>query len=275
MQTPPRLSEIPDLNPLVLSRPNREESSAAGEAANDLPELTAEEILEFRKQKLYAMQRESKRAEYLAKLAAPVFPTITAPEQFIDYCESRLQTMIDIDDNNRAVVLKLASYFSGLQNEHTAGMDFNKGILLFGNVGTGKTTLMQLMCESAHAPFQITSAQDIVNEYQKKDGVLLIEEFTRLIHNPISGRYFGNRNIGLCIDDIGTETEGRSYGNQKNVVGEVIMSRYANLRGPFTHLTTNATRDELKSYYGLRVYDRMREMFNIVSFPINAESRRK
>lgn len=274
MQTPPRLSEIPDLNPLVLSRPNREESSAAGEAANDLPELTAEEILEFRKQKLYAMQRESKRAEYLSKMMAPKFPTISTPGQFVDYCEARLQTIVDIDDDNRLVVMKLASYFAGLRNKFTEDLDFDKGIMLYGRVGTGKTTLMQLMCESVHAPFYMVAAQEIVNRYQQ-EGVSCLNDLSGLQYNHVSQKYFGNRHLGLCIDDIGTETEGKSYGNQKNVVGEIIMLRYQTLKGPFTHLTTNATRDELKAYYGLRVYDRMREMFNIVSFPINAESRRK
>jgi DNA replication protein DnaC len=242
---------------------------------SQLPELTEEEILEFRTQKYYALLRETKRREYNAQLTAPQFPTITTPEQFLDYCETRLQTMIDIDEHNQHVILTLASYFSGLRNQHTEGMDFEKGILLFGNVGTGKTTLMRLMCECPHAPFQIVSAQEVVNEYQKKDGVQILESYTRLTHNPVGGRYFGNRNIGLCIDDVGTETEGRSFGNQKNVVGELIMSRYANLRGPYTHLTTNATREELKAYYGLRAYDRMKEMFNVVAFPKDAESRRK
>lgn len=244
-------------------------------AGEILPELTEEEILEFRRQKLYAIQREAKRAEYIAKLNGPQFPSISTPGEFLNYCEARLQTIIDIDDDNREVVMKLASYFGGLRNEFTEGMNFDKGILLFGNVGTGKTTLMQLMCESVHAPFQIAYAQDIVNDYQKKDGVNLIESYSQLVYNPVSGKYFGNRHIGLCIDDIGVETEARSYGNSKNVIGEVIAARYANLRGPFTHLTTNATTDELRAYYGPRVYDRMREMFNIVSFAPDAESRRK
>ncbi len=229
----------------------------------------------MRKAKLYRQQQAAKRAEYAAKLLAPQYPDITSPEQFLAYCEGRMGISIEIDDQNREVIMTLMSYFGGLRNQYTENLSFQKGILLYGNVGTGKTTLMDMVRESVHAPFRMVPALQIVNDYQKKNGLDLLEEYCRLGYNPSSGRYFGNQHIGLCIDDIGTENEGKNFGNQKNVVGEIIMTRYQQLRGPFTHLTTNCTVEEIKAYYGIRVFDRMREMFNIVSFPVDADSRRK
>lgn len=58
-------------------------------------------------------------------------------------------------------------------------------------------------------------------------------------------------------------------------MGEILLLRYAKCPGPYTHVTTNNTTDEFLDMYGVRVYDRMREMYNIVEWPADAESRRK
>jgi DNA replication protein DnaC len=56
---------------------------------------------------------------------------------------------------------------------------------------------------------------------------------------------------------------------------EVLTQRYKNGLFTSTHVTTNLSAEQIKELYGVRVADRMREMFNLISFPENAKSRRK
>jgi DNA replication protein DnaC len=74
----------------------------------------------------------------------------------------------------------------------------------------------------------------------------------------------------LFIDDIGSEPVYSHFGNSANIIGEIIIRRYE--KGSLTHGTSNLSTDELKQLYGIRVYDRMREMFNDII--IKGESRR-
>jgi len=57
---------------------------------------------------------------------------------------------------------------------------------------------------------------------------------------------------------------------------EVILNRYdKHIEFFMTHMTSNLSPGEVKDRYGIRVFDRMREMFNIIDFPLDAKSRRK
>lgn len=239
-----------------------------------MPELTKEEIIKYRIQKKNELAQERKRAEYAKKLQEPAFPQIKNWKHFWDYCQWRIGNSLEIDKENEQVVKTLSAYFGGVEAEHN--LNPNKGILLYGNIGTGKTTLMKYFQEAVAAPFRMASAIDLVNDYQsQKNGQDIISDYADLFQNNVQSRFFGNRNIGLCIDDVGVESEARNFGNAKNVIGEIISTRYQNLRGPFTHITTNLTPTELRELYGARVYDRMKEMFNVVEFPATSHSRRK
>lgn len=248
----------------------------------ELPQLTDEEIaavvLAARKKKRDLIEAEARRKAYIEQLNRPLFPPINSPEDLLAFAIGRMPAAsgLEIDEENRSVVYTLLSYFSGIQNEFTEGMSFEKGILLFGGIGTGKTTLMELLRENPHAPFMMRAAWEIANEFQEKEvGVKVIEKYGVLVPNQHATRFFSRSHIGLCIDDAGTENKGMSFGNTKNVIAEILQARYQNINGPYTHLTTNLDKDELKNAYGLRVFDRMRQMFNIVEYPENAKSRRK
>tara|TARA_R110001592_G_scaffold366_8_gene2093 strand:+ start:366 stop:581 length:216 start_codon:yes stop_codon:yes gene_type:complete len=60
-------------------------------------------------------------------------------------------------------------------------------------------------------------------------------------------------------------------------MGEVLLSRYelflkTNIK---THATTNLSAQELEDVYGNRVPSRMRQLFNLVAFDVNANDKRK
>lgn len=172
-----------------------------------------------------------------------------------------------IYEEDLPIIRKLCYYFiKDVENCKNNGIDPEKGILLSGPVGCGKTTLMKLLRHivPSQRPYEIIPCRNIVFSFNHL-GFKTIEAY-------------GNSKF-FCFDDLGVEPPGRFYGKDLNVMGEVLLSRYElyletklNLK---THATTNLNAAELEGRYGNRVRSRMRELFNLVSFDQKAGDKRK
>lgn len=174
------------------------------------------------------------------------------------------------------VIHKLLTWF--LQDEqqaHKFGINLNKGILLTGPIGCGKTSIMSLMriLVPPQQRFGIKSCREITFDFIK-DGYEVIQRYS-------SNAYTTSKQPPLphthCFDDLGAESTLKYYGNQCNVMGEILLSRYDHFinNHMLTHATTNLSASELESYYGNRVRSRMREMFNLIAFNSNSDDKRK
>jgi len=143
-------------------------------------------------------------------------------------------------------------------------IDLSKGILLTGPIGCGKTSLMNLVRHilPKAKQYQLLSARTISFEYQKL-GHGIIENY--------------NKTTTFCFDDLGIEQNLKHYGNDCNVLGEILLSRYELFvsHKVITHATTNLNANELEKWYGNRVRSRMRELFNLIAFDKNAQDKRK
>ena len=180
----------------------------------------------------------------------------------------------NIREEDKHIIFRLLSYF--LKDEAVAShlqIDLNKGILLSGPIGTGKTTLMNLMklFEPAQGRFIMRSCREVSFEFIK-EGYETIHKYSRHsfqpnTHNPRT----------FCFDDLGTENNLKYYGNECNIMAEVLLSRYDLFisRNLVTHLTTNLSATEIEDIYGNRIRSRMREMFNLVSFEENDKDKRR
>lgn len=144
-------------------------------------------------------------------------------------------------------------------------IDLNKGILLIGPVGSGKTSIMNILRQFLFRDdyYLIKSARDIAFEYQK-EGVETIQKY-------------GKQYKAFCIDDLGVENNSKFYGNECNTIAEILLQRYELLMNQqiITHATTNLNADELEDLYGNRVRSRLRSMFNLISFPESTKDKRK
>ncbi|MGV8946736.1 MAG: ATPase [Lutibacter sp.] len=172
-----------------------------------------------------------------------------------------------------ALLFKLCCYF--IQDHHSCsqmGIDTNKGLLLSGPVGCGKTSLMKLLPYLAphKTNYEIIPTRNIVFNFNATGFEVL-------------DRY--NENKSYCFDDLGVEPTGCHYTKECNVMGEILLSRHdlyinskisvAERSRSKTHITTNLNAEELEVRYGSRVRSRLREMFNLISFDQTSADKRK
>lgn len=243
-------------------------------------ELTEDETFEAL---LVAKQKKEQilRRQYIEQIAEQNRRALTETQwsfkQTVSFMEARAVTLFKgsfkVDENNRRVYDLLALYFSNDINFINSAIDYGvdnptmeKGILLFGGYGTGKTWLMRLFGRNQRQVFHVKNAKDIANDYEK-EGQYFIDQYVEKHKNAINDKdSFFHRYAGLCIDDLGTEDVKVNYGNRKNVIGDLIEQRYDRKNiGVFLHATTNLDGNGLKQYYGGRVASRIRESFNIIS----------
>lgn len=140
-------------------------------------------------------------------------------------------------------------------------LDPMKGLWLCGSNGTGKTTLLHIVkhfCQRIGRKdmdgnpygFRISNAPQVCSIYER-EGYKGIEEFVRLRRQ--------------AFDELGAEaTLTGHYGTPLDVMQYILLGRYDNRHFGFTHVTTNLTLDDVKARYKIKVYDRIKEMFNIV-----------
>ena len=175
-------------------------------------------------------------------------------------------TSFSLNRDDRHILHKLISYAISSEDQCTNhGLDLNKGILLSGPVGCGKTSLMTLLNHFCYPgkKYQVKGTREIASEFNK-EGFEIIQKY-------------GHKNKVLCLDDLGLEQNMKHYGNECNTIGEVLLHRHDLFiqSGILTHATTNLNAEELENLYGNRVRSRMREMFNLISFPSNTPDKRK
>ena len=173
------------------------------------------------------------------------------------------------------LIYKLLVYaIADQENAASHGINLRKGILLTGPIGCGKTTLMQLASYffPRETQYIVKPAREITFEFEK-DGFSVINLYSK-------GSYFRYGNMPIprvyCFDDLGLEQTPKYYGNECNVMAEILLNRYDLFvsKRMMTHITTNLSASELESIYGNRIRSRMREMFNLVAFDRDTKDKR-
>lgn len=174
-------------------------------------------------------------------------------------------------ENIKAIMfyfLKDEKFFECVNVNPLSKPSFDKGLLLVGNYGNGKTSVMTAIEKTLKG---IKGYH--FRTYNTKEVVKLFESITA--ESELTKRDFDNKmNYGVKLfDDLKAERDASNFG-KVNLISEILEIRYVNKMK--THATMNYKQgfagdvekavDEIAEKYGDRVYDRMYEMFNIVEF---------
>lgn len=227
----------------------------------NLTDEEAKEVLRAARQRKHYAQRENQYWDQVN--SGPVQRKYTAQEVLDAYKEH-----YTIDGENEKVVTDLAYYFT--DDQRFSG-NLKKGILLHGNVGVGKTALMDFFVRNPKQSFILVSCRQIEKDFathDPKEGDGIGKYSLDWISRSSTADPFGHKSLGFCFDDLGTEPAvTKFFGTDKSVMTEVILNRYDNKLEFFkTHITTNLDDKKIESRYGTRAWDRIKQMFNIIEF---------
>lgn len=159
-----------------------------------------------------------------------------------------------VTQDNKNILNELYNYV------HAEGkLNPNKGILLYGDVGTGKSTLIKILAEYQrlyNRGFKCINCASLTAQFATY-GIEALNESTW------NEGYKGINPIERAFDELGRETiPAKHYGNDLNVMQHIIQIRY-DLKAK-THITTNLFPEQIESMYGQHIYDRCIEMFNFI-----------
>lgn len=154
-----------------------------------------------------------------------------------------------LHDDNTPLIRAICFFFSRDERFETElKFDLNKGLLIRGVSGLGKTHLVRCIEKNEVYPIEIISMIDITENVKEEGSYELQYQHT------------------LYLDDVGTEEATvNHYGTKINWFKNFIEMYYLKNR-PFARLviSTNNSFDEIENKYGFRVRSRVKDMFNII-----------
>lgn len=173
------------------------------------------------------------------------------------------------------------------------------GLILMGATpGTGKTTLAKALITATYVAgrviggwnveesergralsripfFKFTTAAELERARQAEavadaNGSPSDSPFTKLCNTDVEVLGRGKVPFTLIVDDIGTENANINvYGTAIAPFADFVFSRYDNQRPAI--LTTNLSGKAISERYGARVWDRLRDMCEVVAFKFKNE----
>lgn len=207
-------------------------------------------------------KREEEKLEYARKLEE-LTKTWTAKfvYGFMAWTsENAFGKELIVNDDNKKLISALCFFISRDKRfSDQLGYDFNKGLLIRGKCGVGKTHLIRCIEKNEIRPILTLSMIDIT------DNIRAYGEYELQM---------GDKKI-LYLDDVGTEEPVvKHYGTNIVWFKEFIESVYLKSKS-YSHLiiSTNANFKTIEDKYGFRVASRMRDMFNIID--VDGEDMRK
>lgn len=182
------------------------------------------------------------------------FPQKTVEEMLYMFYKSeveRRKIIFKSDSETISKIEKAAKWLCG---------DYKVGLLIYGSVGSGKTTLAKAICNLIGVLYYSSLSSDRRSVYR----ISALDLAKKVLEDPNSYSRLKSEDM-LFIDDLGTEPESvKSWGNEFSPVTELIYARYD--KQLFTIATSNLADKDFKERYGERIADRMEEMFERIHY---------
>lgn len=176
----------------------------------------------------------------------------------------KLQSKVEYPQKTVDVIKELIAYFIG-QNDSLLP---TKGIYLFGEPGRSKSLIMQcfsIFCNHIESKLEVAGQRFTSRKFtidSCKSIVLRVAEEKQI--NSLRKLYTGN----ICLGDIGAEDNYKLFGNETNVILDILTERYDRLQSYLlvTHGTGNLApnADALITRYDERIESRFNQLFHYV-----------
>lgn len=174
-----------------------------------------------------------------------------------------------IDKENVEFIKNIFWYFSNNKKFETGEQLLSKGVLLIGNVGSGKTMIMEQISKNLTGvnAYRCVECTPFADEWKLKDSSIVVGTKTALIQNGALNNYY--------FDDLGDEEPISNYGPIVEVMEKVITyrNRLWHKVGTKTHISTNLSIDQIEERYGERVKSRLLHMCNVVYLGKESDSK--
>lgn len=224
-----------------------------------------------------ALKSKKNSIEYGQKLLVPQFKQSFSAEELFTIVTQHAnpEKRVEMDEHNEAILKNMCCYFTNDNRFLTdESRNFQKGILLSGDVGVGKSHLMRAFINNPKQAYIVKSVKKIAMEYKQKDNdMATLQAHSKINFDKGMNQLTGKNDFSWCFDDLGIEENMSNYGNTSNVMLDILEMCYDNRTT--VHLTTNLNFEALELRYGVRLLDRVLQMFNVFQFPESAKSKRK
>lgn len=161
-----------------------------------------------------------------------------------------------VDDRNRKTI---GNIFDWCIRNKKGELDPCKGLWIYGNIGTGKSTLMKAVIR-------------FIGQYWLRDSGEKVNP--RWMNVPTyCGKYATDgfsvfESIPMGLDEMGTEIAPTNHvGNKLNVMAHLINTIYDNRSDMPYIVTTNRSLKGILEMYGERTIDRIGQLFNLIEIP--------
>lgn len=246
--------------------------------------LSKKEIVDILFKEYHERVSIENKKKYLELMKMPAYPTFNNVDEYEMYVLSTAETLAEqedfefmIPDYQNDIFNEFVAYFGGFHENLKIINPKKKGIMIVGPMGIGKTFLFKIFRSNPYQSFKLVSAKNI-SKAAKTDSERFFESIKSWIIPNISNNFFGQKQLALMIDDLGTEDNINDFGNKTNVIQDLIEERYESFKReklPNLFITTNLTKEQLIERYGARTVDRLAEMLNVCTFDPALKSLRK